>query len=152
MTEITIKGEHAHDLEKLKGMLASSAREFCAYLFPNGKYVGGEYVVSSLAGEPGKSLKICLTGEKTGLWKDFATGESGNNLLDLLHKVMGGNFFDACMAATKWLRFQENFYEFGNTKTAKREVFIPEGRDEKPKHHPFNDLQKGNNCDILQLS
>ncbi|MDR0692998.1 MAG: hypothetical protein LBF49_00275 [Puniceicoccales bacterium] len=152
MPKITIKGEHAHDLEKLKGLLASNARAFCTKLFPNGKCVGKEYVVGSLGGEPGKSLKICLTGEKTGLWKDFATGESGNNLLDLLHKVRGGNFHDACLAVSKWLRHQENFYEFGDTKTAKREVFMPAGRDKKPKHHPFNDLQKGNNCDILQLS
>ncbi|MDR1457444.1 MAG: hypothetical protein LBI47_01160, partial [Puniceicoccales bacterium] len=152
MTEITIKGEHAHDLEKLKGMLASSAREFCTKLFPNGKCVGKEYVVGSLGGEPGESLKICVVGEKTGLWKDFATGESGNNLLDLLHKVRGGDFYGACETATKWLRFQENFYEFGNMKITKREICMPEGRDKKLKRHPFNDLQKGNNCDILQLS
>jgi hypothetical protein len=143
MTEITIKGEHVHDLAKLKGLLASDARAFCTNLFPNGKCVGKEYVVS---------LKICVGGEKTGLWKDFATGESGNNLLDLLYRLRGGDFYDACEIASKWLRCQENFYEFGDTKTAKREVFIPEGRDEKPKYHPFNDLQKGNSCDILQLS
>jgi hypothetical protein len=73
MGRITIKREHAHDLEKLKGLLVYNARAFCTYIFPNGKYVGGEYVVGSLAGEPGKSLKICLTGKKTGMWKDFAT-------------------------------------------------------------------------------
>jgi hypothetical protein len=48
MPKITIEKEHAHDLEKLKGLLASCAREFCTKLFPNGKCVGKEYVVGSL--------------------------------------------------------------------------------------------------------
>jgi hypothetical protein len=37
-------------------------------------------------------------------------------------------------------------------KITKREICMPEGRDKKLKRHPFNDLQKGNNRDILQLS
>ncbi|MDR1457678.1 MAG: hypothetical protein LBI47_02410 [Puniceicoccales bacterium] len=53
--------------------------------------MNGKYVAGSLAGEPGKSLKICLAGKKTGIWKDFATGKSGNNLLDLLCKIRCGD-------------------------------------------------------------
>jgi twinkle protein len=62
-----------------------------------------------LGGEPGKSLKICLTGEKVGIWKDFATGESGNNLLDLLSKVRCGDFGAACKEAANWLNDPERY-------------------------------------------
>ncbi|MDR2628751.1 MAG: hypothetical protein LBC30_02040 [Puniceicoccales bacterium] len=50
-----------------------------------------------------EDLKICMTGEKTGMWKDFATKESGNNLLDLLCKMRGGDFRAACEEAANWL-------------------------------------------------
>ncbi|MDR1255860.1 MAG: hypothetical protein LBJ94_02985 [Puniceicoccales bacterium] len=38
------------------------------------------------------STKICTCGDKSGVWKDFATGESGDNLLDLLYKARSGDF------------------------------------------------------------
>jgi hypothetical protein len=98
-----------YDIEQLKLDLACSIRSFCLYCFPNGKYVGGEYSVGSLDGEPGKSLKICMAGEKTGMWKDFATGESGNNLLDLLCKMRGGDFGAACGEAANWLNNPERY-------------------------------------------
>lgn len=38
--------------------------------------------ISDTAGESGKSLKVCIGGDKAGLWKDFATEQSGD-LIDL---------------------------------------------------------------------
>jgi hypothetical protein len=49
------------------------------------------------------STKICTYGDKSGVWKDFATGESGDNLLDLLCKARGGDFRRAREEATNWL-------------------------------------------------
>ncbi|MDR2432182.1 MAG: hypothetical protein LBD34_00270 [Puniceicoccales bacterium] len=103
-----VKGKK-YAIDRLKLDLALSIRSFCLYFLPNGKYVGGEYTVGSLGGEPGKSLKICLTEEKTGMWKDFATGESGNNLLDLLCKMRGGDFRAACEEAANWLNNPERY-------------------------------------------
>jgi hypothetical protein len=43
------------------------------------------------------------------MWKDFATRESGNNLLDLLCKMLGGDFGAACEEAAKWLNNPERY-------------------------------------------
>jgi hypothetical protein len=86
----------AAEQEAEGGDLACAIQSFCLYLFPNGKYRNRMYCVGSLEGEPGNSLKICLSGEKVGMWKDFATGEGGNNLLDLLYRVRGGELH-GCM-------------------------------------------------------
>lgn len=63
-------------------------------LLPNGTRNGVEWQVGSLGGESGKSLSICLSGEKAGLWYDFATGEKGN-LLGLVMAVLGVSHLQA---------------------------------------------------------
>ena len=67
------------------------AEQIARHLLPHGKPSGREWVVGSLDGEPGQSLKVCLSGEKLGCWKDFADGgkESGGDLLDLWRQVRG---------------------------------------------------------------
>ncbi len=67
----------ANDVAK---RLAERAEEVAKYLFPNGIKQGNEFCVGSLNGESGKSLKICLSGGKQGVFCDFATGESGDLL------------------------------------------------------------------------
>ena len=53
------------------------------HLFPSGKKSGNEFLVGSLRGEPGESLNIHLGEHKGPVWKDFATDESGCDLLGL---------------------------------------------------------------------
>ena len=53
---------------------------------PNGTRVGNEWCVGNLDGAPGKSLKVHLTGEKAGLWKDFSSQEGGD-LVELWTQV-----------------------------------------------------------------
>jgi hypothetical protein len=144
-----VKGKK-YDIDRLKLDLALSIGSFCAYLFPRGKEVCGEYAVGSLAGEPGKSLKIRLTGSKAGMWKDFATGESGNNLLDLLCKMRGEDFRAACEEAANWLNYGKNFCNAKDGRTTN--MLAMEGKDKMPKYHPFRDLQGGSLSDLLQLS
>lgn len=48
----------------------------------DGKREGQELRYGSVNGEAGKSLGVHLTGDKAGIWCDFASGESGD-LLDL---------------------------------------------------------------------
>jgi hypothetical protein len=55
---------------------------------PNGHVISNEFCVGSLAGEASKkktggSLRIHIRGDKVGVWKDFATGEGGNDLISL---------------------------------------------------------------------
>lgn len=69
-------------------MLADQAETVCRKLLPNGKREGREWSVGSVAGEPGSSMKICLTGSKAGVWADFASGQGGD-LIDLWREVYG---------------------------------------------------------------
>lgn len=54
-----------------------SIADVIAELFPNGKRQGKEWLVGSLTGQPGKSLRIDIIGKKSGCWIDFASGERG---------------------------------------------------------------------------
>lgn len=75
------------DFAGLKRRLADRVLAVCQHLFPQGKRVGDEFEVGSIAGEPGSSLKINLNG-KAGLWRDFA-GDDGGDLIDLWHRRSG---------------------------------------------------------------
>ncbi|MGE0653971.1 MAG: hypothetical protein AB7P12_19815, partial [Alphaproteobacteria bacterium] len=65
---------------ELAAALAERADLLAADLLPGGRREGAEWRCGSLAGEPGKSLSIRITGGKRGLWADFATGEMGDAL------------------------------------------------------------------------
>ena len=82
--------------------LQDRAREFLAYLFPNGTVVGDEFCIGSLDGERGKSLKVSLNG-KGCCWSDFATGETGGDLLDLLAAERGCSLAEAMNEGAAWL-------------------------------------------------
>jgi hypothetical protein len=58
-------------------------------LFPAGRIEGREFVVGSVAGEAGQSLRIQLFGQNQGLWCEFADG-SGGDALDLVAQVLFG--------------------------------------------------------------
>lgn len=86
--------------------LAGRVRELCQHLLPSGKEVGQEWVVGSVAGEAGQSLKVRLSGQKAGLWADFATSDAGD-ALDLWAKVRGIHISDAMREAKEWLGIRE---------------------------------------------
>jgi twinkle protein len=70
---------NARDIARL---LADRAVDVAAHLLPGGKRHGKEWKTGSVNGEAGQSLSVCLSGEKRGVWADFASGEGGD-LLDL---------------------------------------------------------------------
>lgn len=70
------------DIVELKRMLAARAQAVAERLLPGGRRDGHEWRAGSVAGEAGKSLGVHLTGEKAGVWSDFASGETGD-LIDL---------------------------------------------------------------------
>jgi hypothetical protein len=60
------------DAKRIKRVLRQRVADFAQYLFPNGKQDGPHWCVGDITGAPGKSFKICIAGDKTGLWGDFA--------------------------------------------------------------------------------
>lgn len=71
-------------VEKLNCQVEAVAR----MLLPGGKQVGREWEAGSVNGEEGRSLKVCISGSKVGVWSDFASGEKGD-LLDLWRITRG---------------------------------------------------------------
>jgi putative DNA primase/helicase len=71
------------DFEGLANRLLTGVRELLPNWFPNGKFVGAEFHIGSLAGEAGSSLKVNI---RSGKWQDFATGEHGTDLISLYAK------------------------------------------------------------------
>jgi len=70
----------AINFEALATHLLASGDILLQNWFPAGKKQGREFMVGNLSGEPGESLSINL---KTGKWSDFATGETGGDLISL---------------------------------------------------------------------
>lgn len=68
--------------KELSQRLAADAAAIAEKLLPAGKRNGREWKAGSIDGEEGGSLSVCLSGNKAGVWSDFATGQSGD-LLDL---------------------------------------------------------------------
>ena len=91
-----------HSVREIAGMLADRAEVLCGQLLPAGRRHGNEWRVGSVAGEPGKSLGVCLRGPKAGVWADFATGESGD-LITLIAAVERTSTGHAISWAKGWL-------------------------------------------------
>lgn len=75
-----------YDPGKLASGLAGDAEAFCRHYFPDGCRVGNYWQMADVSGAKGRSLTIRLRGHgerRPGKWSDHATGEHGD-LLDLL--------------------------------------------------------------------
>jgi len=95
---------NAHELA---AELARRAPEVAAYLFPQGKKHGREWKVGSVDGEKGGSLSVCISGQKAGVWKDFATGESGD-MLDAWVAARRCSVSDAMREAKQWAGIRDD--------------------------------------------
>lgn len=82
--------------------LAGRAQAVAEYLLPGGKKAGNEWKAGSAAGEAGNSLSVRITGQKAGVWADFASGEKGD-LLDLWAACRGQSIAEAITEAKAWL-------------------------------------------------
>lgn len=91
------------DTQEIKERLNSRAQDFANWLFPAGRKNGNEWLVGSLTGESGKSLSIRIAGSKLGVWSDFATGETGSNLLELYIQTRQVNCGQAIKECGEWL-------------------------------------------------
>src|SRR5437763_1797743 len=92
------------DAQGVKQLLRERVADLAQYLFPNGHREGVHWCVGSIEGEPGKSFDICITGEKAGLWGDFAeSGKHSRSLLDLWMQARNVDFKTALREAAEWL-------------------------------------------------
>lgn len=81
------------DFKNLSSELLFRSESLCNEWFPSGKKRGHEFVVGDLNGSPGDSLSINLN---TGVWRDFATGEGGSDLIALyaaMHHIEQGEAY-----------------------------------------------------------
>lgn len=80
--------------------------------------VGNELCCGSISGEAGDSLKVHLSGEKAGVWCDFASGERGGDLLDLWARMRGIPLPDAFKQACEYMSLRPLEGRFEDRKRA----------------------------------
>ncbi|WP_439671452.1 SF4 helicase domain-containing protein [Cupriavidus necator] len=91
---------------EISNRLALEAEAIAGMLLPNGKRQGPEWVAGSVDGEAGDSLKVRISGNKAGVWKDFAAG-NGGDLIDLWAATRGLSLREAFEAAHSYLGISE---------------------------------------------
>ena len=74
------------DFDSINARLLSDYLGTLKQWLPNGKKIGPNWCVGSLAGEPGESLKIHA---RKGAWSDFATGDKGGDPVSLYAAIHG---------------------------------------------------------------
>ena len=92
---------------EIEQLLEGSIATLAAELLPNGRKEGHEWRVGSLAGEPGQSLAVHLTGARAGWWKDFSGGEGGDALKLIAAVLFRGELGPAVAWAISWLRLDD---------------------------------------------
>lgn len=80
----------SNDFKELNDQLKTSVITLLHDWLPGGNVLGREYSCGDLSGSKGKSLRVNI---ETTLWKDFATGDAGGDLISLYAKIKNiGNF------------------------------------------------------------
>lgn len=95
---------HPIPMHEIVGGLSARADSLAAELLPAGRREGREWKVGSVAGEPGRSLSICLDGDRAGIWADFSRPDQRGDALDLVAEVLfAGDKRRAVEWAISWL-------------------------------------------------
>jgi hypothetical protein len=118
----------AIDFEGLAARLLSDSRSILESWFPAGKWRGREFVVGNLSGDPGESLSI---NSASGLWKDFASGESGGDLISLHAARTGMTQVEAAMELGAQDRPNRNGHAKPKSAVAREPICVPP-QDEQP--------------------
>jgi hypothetical protein len=92
---------HTIDFATINAAALAVLPSLVARWLPNGRRVGHEWVVGSIRGEPGNSLKVNL---RTGVWRDFAEDIGGSDPISLAAAVAGLGQADAARHLAKCLR------------------------------------------------
>ena len=92
-----------YSFEDIAKRLASNAEAFCQKHLSGGEVIGQEYVCADLSGGKGRSLAVRIRGDRAGVWKDFQSGETGADLINLLAAQKRIGQGDAKELAEEWL-------------------------------------------------
>lgn len=95
----------------IAAMLARDAETICRMLLPAGKRSGNEWTAGDVYGAEGKSLSVRLSGDRAGLWADFADQGASGDLLDLWAQAKGISIADAIQEAKAYLGIHEPQFE-----------------------------------------
>jgi len=100
-----------NDAATINQLLLSRMEELCLFLLPNGKPKGHHWMAGNLAGDPGESLQITMSGGSAGRFIDFANPENkGASPLWLWSKVKNCTYSEAIRQSKAWLGVKdENF-------------------------------------------
>jgi hypothetical protein len=103
---------YKYDSEDLKNALAPRAEEVAAWLYPEGKRVGGFWVVGDIEGRPGDSFKVNLTGKWAGMAREWADGVEGKpvSLIDCYMVRCNCTFPQAVEDLADWMRVPSSSY------------------------------------------
>lgn len=94
-------------IQEISQRLADSIESLCTYLFPAGKRAGQYFEVGSVNGEPGKTLKVNLAGDKRGRWIDWNGQDDKGDDLDLWAAARGVALPVALREAKDWLGIKD---------------------------------------------
>jgi hypothetical protein len=141
------------DTERLNYVVKTNFEFFCRHFFPEGRRVGDEWKIGDISGAPGESLGIQLTGQKAGLYHDWATGEGGD-FVKLLRENRNINFIAAVeeieRAIGLSLRSVDQHscttYDYQRSNKSERE------KSKKPSRLALDCIEACNSQDLLQLS
>jgi len=98
---------------ELSQRLADQAETTAQHLVPSGKRKGQHWVAANINGGEGDSFKICLQGNKAGVWKDFADSKPGGDLLDLWAVLRCGEDIGKAIVEVKdYLGVKDERYAF----------------------------------------
>ncbi len=101
-----MSARHSIDIPTIAEFLAQKADSVASYLFPNGTKEGHYWVIGDIQGNPGKSLKIKISGDKVGRWRDYSDPVLGGDLVELWALNRGQKKRDALREIKSYLGLQ----------------------------------------------
>lgn len=115
------------NISNYASMLALRAEEVAKNLLPNGKKKGNEWLVGDIHGRAGNSLSVCLSGDKAGVFCDFAKPEYAGDLVELWRQTRNLSMRDTLAEVKSFLGVSTPSFVTSNTQKKK---YV---RPEKPK-------------------
>ena len=97
-------------VSEISAMLADRIDQLAPELLPGGCRIGGEWAASDLSGatpRTGGSLRVHLSGQHQGHWRDHATDEGGDPI-DLIQGALGLDKGEAVRWGLQWLGLDDN--------------------------------------------
>ena len=113
------------EIREIAQRLNEQAEKVAKHLLPGGRLIAREWCCGSTSGDAGNSLKVCVSGGKSGIWSDFATGEAGD-LLDLWKSARGLSLSETLKEARSYLGIVEPFERIASKKEY-RKPHAPKG-------------------------